>query len=227
MEKVKNFFIEIGKSLGVFCLYLFLSIFLSSIFSNIINSGNFWIKNIMALLIELLIMLILFFIYHKKIIKDFKSFKENYKSIMNISLKNWALGLAIMFVSNIIISMIVGDMANNEAANRALLLSTPIYAIITMIIVAPITEEIIFRLSPRKAFTKKLPYLIYSGMFFGSMHLLSSTSWLEILYIIPYGALGLFFAKAYQETDNIWSSITIHMVHNALAVILAYFALLG
>lgn len=227
MEKVKNFFVEIGKSLGIFLLYLFLSIYLSSIFSSLIDSNNFWLKNIMALLIELLIMVILFFIYHKRIISDFKDFKANFKNIINTSLKNWVLGLAIMFVSNIIIGLIVGNMANNEAANRSLLISTPIYAITTMIFVAPITEEIIFRLSPKKAFTKKYTYLIYSGLFFGGMHLLASTSWLELLYIIPYGALGFFFAKSYQETDNIWSSIATHMIHNTLAVILAYFALLG
>lgn len=227
MEKIKIFFVEIGKSLGIFCLYLFLSLLLSGLFNNVINSNNFWLSNLTALLIEAVVMLVLFFIYYKKIIADFKEFKTNHKSIMNTAFKNWVLGLAIMFVSNIIITMIVGNMANNEAANRTLLLSTPLYAITTMILVAPISEEIIFRLSFRKAFTKKIPYLIYSAIFFGSMHLLSSTSWLEILYIIPYGALGYFFAKTFYETDNICSSIVMHMIHNTVAVLLAYVSLLG
>ncbi len=227
LDRIKNFFEEIGKSILVFVLYLGLSIFLSSLFNKLIESNNFWIANLSALLVELLVMLVLFLIYHKKIISDFKEYKNNFKSVMNIAFKNWILGLVIMLVSNIIISMIIGDIASNEELNRSLLLSTPLYAITAMIIIAPISEEIIFRLSPRKAFTKKIPYLIYSSIFFASMHLLSSTSLIEMLYVIPYGALGFAFSKSYYETDNIFASISTHMIHNTLAVILAYVAMMG
>ena len=166
-------------------------------------------------------------IYRKKLLNDFHEFKKDFKKIMDISIKNWVLGLVIMLVSNIVISMIVGNIANNEEMNRALLMSTPIYAIAAMVIIAPITEEIIFRLSPRKAFKRKTPYLFYSGLFFGAMHLLSSTSLIEVLYIIPYGALGFMFAKAFYETDNIWASISAHMIHNTVAVAIAYMTMLG
>ena len=54
-----------------------------------------------------------------------------------------------------------------------------------------------------------------------------STSLIEILYIIPYGALGFFFAKAFYETDNIFSSISVHMIHNTIAVLFAYLAMMG
>jgi len=227
MEKAKNFFKEIGKSILVLFLYLTLSIILSSLFSNFVTSKNFWIANLSALTVELIMLTIFILIYRKKLINDFQDFKKDYKKILDTSIKNWLLGLVIMLVSNIIISMIVGDIANNEEMNRSLLMSTPIYAITAMVIIAPITEELIFRLSPRKAFNKKIPYLIYSGLFFGAMHLLSSTSWLEVLYVIPYGALGYFFAKAFYETDNIFSSISVHMIHNLVAVSVAYMTMLG
>lgn len=227
MEKVKNFFKEIGKSLLVFLLYLGLVLILSNAFKNLINSSNFWISNLIAILVELIVLIVLFLIYHKRIIADFKEYKNNIKNIMSTSLKNWIIGLILMLVSNVIISFITGNIANNEEMNRSLLVSTPLYAITAMILIAPLTEEIIFRLSPKKAFTKKIPYLIYSAIFFGSMHLLSSTSLIELLYVIPYGALGFFFAKSYYETNNIFSSISIHMIHNTVAVILAYMALLG
>lgn len=227
LDKIKNFFIEIGKSILVFASYLILSLILGSLFGNYMESKNFWVANFSALAIELVILAIFIFIYRKKLAKDFKNFKKDYKKIMDTSFKNWLLGLVIMLVSNIAISMIVGDIANNEELNRSLLMSTPIYAIIAMVIIAPITEELIFRLSPRKAFTKKIPYLIYSAIFFGAMHLLASTSWIEILYIIPYGALGYFFAKSFYETDNIFSSISVHMIHNTIAVLIAYLSMLG
>jgi len=227
LDKISNFFKEIGKSILVFLLYLALSILLATIFRKLVDSKNFWVANFSALAVETIILLVLMVIYHKKLLNDFHEFKKDFKKIMDISIKNWVLGLVIMLVSNIVISMIVGNIANNEEMNRALLMSTPIYAIVAMVIIAPITEEIIFRLSPRKAFKRKTTYLIYSGLFFGAMHLLSSTSLIEVLYIIPYGALGFMFAKAFYETDNIWASISAHIIHNTVAVAVAYMTMLG
>jgi len=227
LDKISNFFKEIGKSFIIFFLYLMMSVFLSSLFQNVVKNSNFWISNLSALLVEAIILFVLFIIYHKKIIDDFKSFKQDFKSIMNTSLKNWVVGLIIMIVSNFIISMIVGNIAGNEEANRNLLVSMPLYAVSAMIFIAPITEEIIFRLSPRKAFTKKIPYALYSAIFFASMHILASNTLIELLFAIPYGALGFAFAKTFYETDNICSSISIHMIHNSVAVALAYIGILG
>lgn len=227
MEKAKNFFKEIGKSILILFLYMSLSIILSLIFNPLISSSNFFISNATPIIVELIVLLTLFLFYADKIIDDFKSFKKNFKSIMDTSIKNWLIGLVIMLVSNIVLSLIIGNIANNEELNRSLLLTTPIYAVIAMVFIAPITEEIIFRLAPRKAFNKKIPYLLYSAILFGGMHLLSSSSLIEILYIIPYGALGFAFAKNYYETENIFSSISVHMIHNTIAVIIAYTALMG
>lgn len=227
MDKLYNFLKEIWKSFLVFMLYIGISIYLSLFFSKLTNSTNFFISNLSAIAVELIIMLTLLFIYRKKIFADIKEYKKDFKNIMNIAFKNWVIGLLIMFVSNIIISMIAGGIASNEEANRNLLLSMPIYAVTAMIFIAPITEELVFRLSPRKAFTKKYSYVIYSALLFGGMHLISSTSLIDLLYIIPYGALGFFFAKTLYETDNVISSISIHMIHNTIAVILAYITLLG
>ena len=61
-------------------------------------------------------------------------------------------------------------------------------------------------------------------LLFGGMHLLSASSLKELLFIIPYGSLGFFFAKAYYETDNIYTSIIMHIFHNSLSI---FFILLG
>lgn len=227
MEKVKIFFTELGKFVLILFGYLYAAIIIPSLFKSGIKSKNFWISNLTAILAELIILLIFFLIFHKRIINDFKDYKKNFKSIMNVSIKNWLLGLVIMIVTNVVISTIIGDMASNEELNRNLLLSTPLYAITAMVLIAPFTEEILFRLAPRKIFKRKIPYLIFCAIIFGGLHLLSSTSLIEILYIIPYGALGFFFAKNFYETNNIFSSISTHMIHNTIAVTLAYITLLG
>lgn len=227
LDKATLFLKEISKSVLVFILYLALSILLSTAFNPQITSNNFFVANIFGILVELIIAGTFVFIYRKRLFSDLKEYKNDYKKIMDTAFKNWIIGLIIMIISNIIISSFVGNIANNEELNRTLLLKTPIYAVVAMIIIAPITEEILFRLSPRKAFTKKIPYLIYSAIFFGLMHILASSSIIEILYIIPYGALGFFFAKSFYETNNIFASITTHMIHNTIAVIVAYITMLG
>ena len=139
-----------------------------------------------------------------------------------------------MMISNLIISSIIGNIAVNEQETRSVLLSSPLYAIPSIIFFGPFLEEIIFRFSLRKAFQKEIPYAITSALIFGGIHVATAfsvdgftlSSFLshakEILYIIPYGSLGYFFAKSYYETDNIFSSIVPHMLHNTFSVLLIF-----
>ena len=137
---------------------------------------------------------------------------------MKVAYKNWTIGLAIMYISNISIMLISKDIATNESYNRSLLFSSPIYAITVMVFVAPILEEIIFRLSLKDIFKSKWIYALVSGLIFGLLHLTSATSPIELLFVIPYGALGFFFAKSVYETNNIWSSMLTHITHNAAVI---------
>ena len=58
------------------------------------------------------------------------------------------------------------------------------------------------------------------------MHLLAyfdtmadiASSWQQLLYIIPYGALGVVFGLTYIKTNNIYSAIMIHMLQNIISV---------
>ena len=88
-------------------------------------------------------------------------------------------------------------------------------------IYAPITEELIFRKSIKDFISNKWLYVIVSGLLFGGVHVISSlgSDW-GFLYLIPYCSLGMVFAHLYYETDNIFSTITIHSIHNTLAILL-------
>ena len=60
-----------------------------------------------------------------------------------------------------------------------------------------------------------------SGLIFGSLHITSYiTTISDIIYIIPYASLGFAFGLLYYKTDNIFSSITVHSIHNLLATLL-------
>ena len=98
----------------------------------------------------------------------------------------------------------------------------PIYAIITAIFIAPITEELIFRLNFRNIFKNDLVFIIISGLAFGIMHFTGAKTSEELLYIIPYSIPGFIFAYTLKKSNNIFVPISLHMIHNTLMVILQF-----
>lgn len=219
-NKIKEFLANLGKVIGIVFMYFFLQIIFGAFFNDILNSKNPFISNCTLLLVYALLVLIIGLFFLPKLINDIAYFK---KENIKIAFKNWGLGFLFMFVSNLYLTYFVGNIASNEASNRALLTASPEFAIILMVILAPALEEIVFRLNLKRAFNNKYVFCIISGLLFGGMHLIGASG-KELLYIIPYGLLGFFFAKAYFETDNIYTSILAHMFHNGLSV---YIILLG
>ena len=212
MSKTK----KIGIAIGLFFLYVLLSVYMEVSFKICFNSSNIWISNISLILSNVFVLLVISLVFIPTLVKQLKSFKKEY---VKIAYKNWFWGLLIMFVCNILISQLAAqNISTNEATNRNLLYNMPIYAITVMVFVAPIIEELIFRLSLKDIFNNKWVYCTVSGLTFGLMHLISATSAVELLYTISYGALGFFFAKSVYETNNIYSSIIAHMTHNGLII---------
>lgn len=219
MYKIKSFF----KGIIYILVYFLLQIIIYSIFyKDIYNKNNLVLSNCANIFADLLLLFIFIIIFRKKLIPDFNDFKKNHKKILTNNIKYWAIGLCIMVISNIIINLIVGDIAINEEANRTILLNSPVSSIISMVIIAPIIEELITRKTFKDAITNKYIYILFSGILFGLLHLLLADSLVELLYIIPYAALGCAFAKMYYDTDNLWTSIFFHSFHNLIAIILIF-----
>lgn len=222
-----------GLGILVFLIYFEgLPLILNYFFGKYFHSSNKLISNVTLSLAEVFILLILFLIFRKKIIKDFKNFKKDYKKNLNIGFKYYCIGFLVMAASNLILNLIFGGIATNEAVNREYLKNYPLYSIIAMVFIGPLVEEIVFRLGFKKAFKKCLPYAIFSAVLFGSLHVYTAyegmsiaeilKNWSQILYVVPYGALGFSFAKTFYETDNIFTSMTIHVLHNAFTIFLIF-----
>lgn len=167
-------------------------------------------------------------LYYKDI-KDNKLtyFKHNFKTNLKTSIAYWLVGLSIMYASNIVIAIVTnGRLAENEEAVRSLIDVTPLYMAFQIIIYAPLTEELIFRKSIREFINNKWIYAIVSGIIFGGLHAITSiTDAVSLLYLIPYCSLGIVFGLLYYKTNNIFSTIMVHAIHNSLALILYLVAL--
>ena len=221
-DKLTNIF----KSFGLILLYLCWSLFfvlLLNLFK--INITNFKDsdKLLLSLVSDVTFFILILFIYHEKLIKDFKEYFDNkFGDNFGESLKYWGTGFIIMIVSNLIISLITnGKLATNEEAVREMIKISPIIMAFEVSIYAPIVEELLFRDSIKKITNHKYIYPILSGLIFGFLHVITSIdSLVSLLYLIPYSALGIAFACLYRKTDNIFSSIIVHSIHNTYALLL-------
>ncbi len=178
----------------------------------------------------LFLIFILVSIYKTSLWADLKDFKKNWKQNIKVAFKYWLLAYIFMILCNMVIIQLVGDIAANEAENRAIIDTYPILSIFLMVVFGPFIEELLFRKGFKKTFQNPKWFMIVSGILFGFGHLLAAMNFTSIeafistlpqmIYIIPYGGMGYFMAKAYVETDNIFTSITMHTIHNALSIIL-------
>ncbi len=213
---------EIIKFILIFLLYLLYSdiiiIILTKLGVNIKVLPNN-LKIAIMFLINLSLMIMLFIFYSKSIKENLKDLKLNFKSYIKDNFKYYVIGLLIMIISNIIISFFVEGNSTNETLIREYINIMPIYMIFSSCIYAPFTEEMVFRKSLRNCFNNKVLYILLSGLIFGSMHLLSASNLIELVFLIPYSSLGCVFAYMYYKTNNIFVPMTFHMVHNTIIVI--------
>ena len=126
-----------------------------------------------------------------------------------------------MMISNIIIINITSiNNSTNQEYITSLLGKYPLYTIIATILIAPITEELMFRLNIRKIFKSDILFIIMSGLIFGALHLTVATSFKELLFIIPYSIPGIIFAYTLTKSKNIFVPISLHTMHNTLMILL-------
>lgn len=212
---------QFGKGLLGLFLFFFVQLGFQLLFYNILIKNNLVVNNILYIIMELILMAILAFMNRKKLREDYSDFNENYKKYLKYGFKLWAVGLVIMMISNGLIASVIGSLANNEEMNRQMMLEYPVYMIISTMIFAPFIEELTFRGNFKDAFKSKTTFIIFTALVFAGVHVLNGiSSPLELLYFIPYGALSIAFGKTYMETNNIYTTMVIHSLHNSLSIIL-------
>lgn len=182
---------------------------------------------------DVVFIIILFLLYKNKIKKDFKEYFKNFWKNFEESFKYYFIGLIVMIVSNLIITFfITEDIAGNEDAVRKMINLVPLYMLFSVSFYAPFVEELIFRHSIKDCvmchgenkLTKGI-YIFISGFIFALLHIIGQNpSLLDYIYLIPYMSLGVAFAALYSKTDNIFSSISMHCLHNTFTIILYFIA---
>jgi len=112
----------------------------------------------------------------------------------------------------------------NRALEVFLQMKSPVDLIINLFIMAllpAIGEELFFRGALQKALIRltNIPWIaiLISSLVFALLHG-------TFFKIIPIFTLGILLGTVYHFTRNLWYTITIHFLNNAMAVIAVYFA---
>lgn len=221
---MKNWFKKNYKFLLVILIYaLYQSNFLISLISLLgLNIYKFSkaLKLITLFINDIIYLFIILIMFKNEFKEGIKKIKKNPIDNSLIAVKCWTIGCLIMIISSALISMIIGkELSGNEEALRQNIKMAPAYMFFTCSIMAPFFEELVFRRSLYQFIKNRWILVITSGMLFGLLHIIGNyTGPLDLLYIIPYGAMGSCFAYLLSKTKNITLPIMIHMIHNTILV---------
>lgn len=214
------------KSYAISTLIIFFFLFNSQIILEILSALHIdyqnmtgFPKEMLMLGIELISAMVISLPYLKEIKSGLKDYKNHKNEYFKKYFKYWILIMAIMLLSNSLITLLKGETTNsvNEQVLREAFKQYPIYIYIATVFLAPIMEELIFRRSIRTYFTSDTLFIIMSGLLFGTVHLAAGMeSIVDLLYIIPYGAPGAIFAYIYTKTNNITVPMSMHLFHNGV-----------
>lgn len=217
---------KIIKNILIFVSYFIYDItFKAILYAFNINYFNLEMnqKIICTSIIEIIYVLILFFLYKKELKNELKDYKNNYKKYLSDNIIIYLLGVLLMGICNIIISKLINQsLSGNEIIIRENISKFPIYMIFSSVIFAPIKEELIFRKSIKNIFNNKYIFIILSGFIFGLLHISNYNNLNEILFSIPYIIMGIDFAYIYYKTNNIFTTLTLHMCHNLILLIIQF-----
>ena len=208
------------KGLGLVFGYYFILplLFLSPIISFFPNIDEYLARFIVTCLCG--IVPIVYF--RKDLVKNFKEFLKNKGLVFDKKYwKIYGIGLLCMMGANLVLNFISGgDIANNEAGIRDILNISMFTTLFSGIIIAPITEELVFKKSFDNTFVNMKSFVLFTGFLFAGMHIGTETSLIGLLYLIPYASLGIAFSYMYSKSDNIYTPVFYHMFHNTMTFVL-------
>jgi len=197
-----NKLLEICKSIGILLLYILLPAILIEITK-----------------LQIIPYIVLAIIYTLIFKKEYLKIKEINKKTLITGFLCWITGLALMIITSAILEHFMKGLPQNEESIRDILSENKITMIITAIIFAPFLEETAFRLGFKKSIKNKYLYVIITSLLFGYIHVIGEKG-IKLLFIIPYSIMGASFAIANVKTDNIYSSIIFHTLHNIISLLL-------
>lgn len=218
---------KLFKNISMFFMYFIYEIIIALTMNILSINFSKWSNssiNIFMLLTDLVYLVFVIVIYRKELKEDLKDFKDNgFKYIIKY-IPIYAFGILLMAISNMLVYKITNiPISENEELVRNYIKMFPIYMTFSTVIYSPIVEEITFRKTFRNIIDNKYFYILLSGIIFGIIHTTGDiTNKNEILLAIPYIIMGIDLSYIYYKSNNIFTTIFIHSIHNFVLLMVQF-----
>ncbi len=190
---------------------------------NINLQSNILFRNLYLIIGSLIYLIFMIIMYKDDIKNDIKEIKNNWITLLLKYIPIYLIGILFMSLSNILVQNITNmEISDNEQTVRMAIKILPLYMSFSVVIFAPIVEELIFRKTIRNIVKNDYIYLIISGIVFGLIHISGKVDFNGILMSIPYMIMGFDFSYIYYKSKNIFTTIFIHSIHNTILLILQF-----
>lgn len=223
---------KILKNILVFISYFVFDILLIIIQSlliyifklyNINLSSNIAFKSIYLISGSLLYMIFILLIYKEEIKNDLNDLKIKGINLIVKYIPIYIIGILLMGFTNISLQGITNiPVSDNEEAVRQTIKLLPIYMSFSVSLFAPIVEEIIFRKTFRNIINNNYLFIVISGIIFGLVHITGNININAFLMSIPYMIMGIDFAYIYYKSENIFTTMILHSIHNTVLLIFQF-----
>lgn len=168
---------------------------------------------------------LIFYIFRKDLIKDFREIKKEPINKLAIIIVYFIIALVLSaLIGQIYQKLGIGESSENqEMIEKAILSPAAGIVFIAAVINAPVLEELIFRkalfgfFEHRLGFHRVVP-LIISTLLFAFVHVMTPGN---LKFIFMYLPLSFAVSYSFYKSDNLLVPIGIHLLNNILAFILA------
>lgn len=123
--------------------------------------------------------------------------------------------IPVHIICNVFTNIFISGNSQNQLELLEDLENSPINFLIYAIIIAPIIEEILFRLLPYQFIKNKYLYIGISAFVFASCHVINDTN--AFYYIWAYIFESLYFSYRFFKTKDIFVTISLHSFCNLVA----------
>lgn len=205
---MRNFLSLIGK------IFLFIVFIVLSQIPLLFIESHYSMSIIAPLVIFCYLILIGILFYIVKRVKDESPFKKITGKNIRFILSSYVVMILAKGILLTLMTKIYHQTtsANDKALNALVTDRTAILMTILVVVLVPITEELLYRGVFTSFFFKNQPFwqVAISGVIFGLMH--SSTNFISALI---YVTMGWILAYVYVHTKNLSNSLTLHILNNA------------
>ena len=226
-------YIEIKKSkliigVGLLVFYIFGRMLISQIASYFIKTNDETIKIIVSVLVASFELTVLFIIYKNYISESVKKFiktGKNIKTILKWVLIDWFCSLIANIINAIIFGLDKLSTPANQKAIERYLNQRNAGMIVLAILLAPVVEELLFRTTVFHFFKRigEKFSIVITIVLFVFVHLIANIHARDFSgipsAILVYLPTSFALTMCYYEEKNICYPIIIHMITNAIAVL--------